>query len=469
MEVCRDLEEKIQSLQTTFIKILEAKKNGASTKELEQQAQAIVLLLRGENRSLYQRIDKHKEKLSQIKTESDEGISLKSLLEKEKSLRYEEARLREEINSCQNFSTPAIDRVQLISEEEFDRVASTELKSKSTDPHQKRIQQYHHEMQERKRDTRLCIESERLTSKKKELTEKTMNQRKMLLGLQSKIDTIYKLSGTIQEAVYGSSGVPQLKQIALAKDLPTPLYILYHSTLVAMESHPEKTYAVDFFYDTQRNYVTVRSNTVGLLTSLFPFDEGSHSPNPLDSSKEDYEIKNVKYGRPYKWVQGLCKLYFLPSDTGNREEMDSHLINIPVLTAIHALRNRYNDRVSLQHELSSLQEKTKVMDAAQNEYRESHPSTPGSVSVQLMSWKEVPSPKEGYVRCKGILKRDKEEIECSVDIAPTYPSPSSVAIQFSSRQTEVVSLLQSQLDLLQLKTHYPLSEKVLSSIASLSS
>lgn len=76
----------------------------------------------------------------------------------------------------------------------------------------------------------------------------------------------------------------------------------------------------EIFYLPALALVTIRAkNTIGedVLTALYEGDYGDYSPNPalIYLFGSDFVIDKNQRGRPFRWLQSLCGVNFLPPDT----------------------------------------------------------------------------------------------------------------------------------------------------------
>ncbi|CAM6091968.1 unnamed protein product [Calypogeia fissa] len=222
------------SIEDILGKMLQVKKEGKGTinlRELLTEASVMFVDLRQVNRLILQEEDRVKSETESAKLPVDHTtLQLHNLL-------YEKNYYLKAIKACKDFKSKYPD-IDLVSEEEFFRDASEELKADPTlreDPHKLNLQRLNFELHQRKE---LCKQREQLDARKKLLQESIANRRKFLSSLPSHLKALKKASLPVQQQL-GILHTKRVKQHQLAELLPPPLYILYSQFLSQKDAFGE--------------------------------------------------------------------------------------------------------------------------------------------------------------------------------------------------------------------------------------
>ncbi|KAG2374328.1 hypothetical protein C9374_010898 [Naegleria lovaniensis] len=134
---------------------------------------------------------------------------------------------------------------------------------------------------------------------------------------------------SIVEELNGEPKKKKLKPADSSNELCAlfPLYIQLRVHLKIYDTN--KKLLIEFGYLHKSNLVVVNEakSATSVLPTLIPGDDGAYSPNI--SVMSDYDFRNFERGRPYRWLQKICGLEFIPmripssdQSKGNKPEED---------------------------------------------------------------------------------------------------------------------------------------------------
>eukprot|EP01117_Protostelium_nocturnum_P007831 TRINITY_DN2801_c0_g2_i1.p1 TRINITY_DN2801_c0_g2~~TRINITY_DN2801_c0_g2_i1.p1 ORF type:complete len:502 (+),score=182.56 TRINITY_DN2801_c0_g2_i1:29-1534(+) len=381
------------------------------------------------------------------------GKNTDKIFEEKRAFCYEKVQLEKVIKNLRSF-TSKFQHFEMISEEDFLKNAGEELNKFSND-HEKLINRFQYESQERKR---LCTELETVKSKNNELKKRNEDTKKLISNIESKVKTIQQASSSLHEFAGTIANSVDSKQIQLAKNLPSPLYLLYFQSSQLIMIHPQLLtsvhisegnegssdnfpYFVKLVIPSSKNNLEIHlsyQNNLHLivvkafyednavnewLVDLFTNDNGRNSPNPLHSEGEKQIYKDKRSGRAFKWAQSLAGISFLPGVSGS-EATDPSYRNLESI--IRSIQERVESRNELESELSSLSKGLLL----------GHEQT--KTVATLKSWKDVTQVAKTKQHLdsrvfKAIYTNSNgETVEGHVEVKPNYPVLGSVRFEFQA-------------------------------------
>eukprot|EP01124_Arcella_intermedia_P017558 TRINITY_DN24326_c0_g1_i1.p1 TRINITY_DN24326_c0_g1~~TRINITY_DN24326_c0_g1_i1.p1 ORF type:complete len:637 (-),score=160.53 TRINITY_DN24326_c0_g1_i1:55-1797(-) len=339
------------------------------------------------------------------------------------NLQYEKNHYLREIKSCKSFPS-VIETIGLISQEEFFETAGKDSLSPDSDPHQIMLKRLEYELKQR---TELQETLKELKTRHKLLLDDNARRENFLNGLQTKLQDFVEGAKPIQQ--YISLNVVNTKQQKeLALSLPTPLYTLYSNAFIYKEGCADAQFTVDivgeqkgeeekkketkenqyeahplslamtlafeglkvnlkFFYLVNFNIVTLQTSSnppnpifEDVFVGLFPEDFGDDTPNLSNyysSQEKNFRFNPKGKGRPFKWLQSLCGLNYLPARP-TQAEMSFRKID----EIVYQLKARVNTILALETQLEAFAKRNITSDSK---------GSPVSVHVSLTSWDEVSS------------------------------------------------------------------------------
>ncbi|KAF0973239.1 hypothetical protein FDP41_008446 [Naegleria fowleri] len=118
-----------------------------------------------------------------------------------------------------------------------------------------------------------------------------------------------------------------------------------------------KKLLIEFGYLHKSNLVVVNEakSATSVLPTLIPGDDGAFSPNI--SVMSDYDFRNFERGRPYRWLQKICGLEFIPMRMPNSDQAKGNKPEEDKEYSLHYILNffKYKQKAKryLLHQLKS--------------------------------------------------------------------------------------------------------------------
>lgn len=201
-----------------------------SINSISRKCSVLLVELKQMNREGYLETE---ERRSQTQKEKDKLDDLNLELQ---NLNYQKSYLRNQISQAKNFRCESLNKISLVSEEEFIKSAGDLAIVHATEPLEYKrelmINRLAHEQQQRRA---LCVSIEELKARKKALTELNLQKKRFLEGIKQRIQTLANAAAPIEQFLSTSVSV-QINESKLSKHLPTPLYILYYNTKIFKHS-----------------------------------------------------------------------------------------------------------------------------------------------------------------------------------------------------------------------------------------